>query len=329
VTPESAELTLEGAGVSRSRADELIARILPMLASTDVEHRVVDAPPFAAAVSIGDRVIVATTDGVGTKRSLMRGRMHDLGRDLVANNVNDVAALGARPLAFLDYLSCGSLELEWAQELMGGMVAACLDARCILLGGETAEHPGIQSASDIDLAGFAFGVTTRDRLVTGHLCRPGDAVVGVASAGPHASGFSLIRHAHARVGATVSDDFLAPTTVYSTAVAELCDQGVVKALANICDGGVSENIVRGLPARLGVRIDSAGWPLPAWVTVLTDLGCALPELRRSVNMGIGYALVVEPSDMAGVVQALRNHHLAAWRIGEVTLAGESERVEYA
>lgn len=329
MTPDTAALTLEGAGVSRSRADELLSRVMPLLASTDTEHRVVDAPPFAAAVSIGDRVIVATTDGVGTKRSLMRDRMRDLGRDLVANNVNDVAALGARPLAFLDYLSCGALGLEWAQDLLEGMVTACLDARCILLGGETAEHPGIQSPSEIDLAGFAFGITTRDRLVTGHRCLPGDVLVGIGSAGPHASGFSLIRHAHARAGAVVPDDFLAPTTIYSTAVADLCEEGVVGALANICDGGLTENVVRGLPAHLGVRIDTAGWPVPDWVSRLQDLGCALPELRRSVNMGIGYVVVVRSSDVEGVVRALHGHGLAAWRIGEVTPVEASGRVVYA
>jgi phosphoribosylformylglycinamidine cyclo-ligase len=328
VSDEQARLTLEAAGVDRPRAQTLLDRVLPLIAATDVDRRVVQTPPFAAAVRVGGQVIVATTDGVGTKRSLMRERMHDLGRDLVATNVNDVAALGARPLAFLDYLSCGRLGVDWAQELIEGMVAACHEAGCILLGGETAEHPGIQAESDLDIAGFAFGVTTPDRLVTGRSCRVGDLVIGVGSAGPHASGFSLIRYAHDRAGIPVPASFLAPTTVYSAAVADLCERGKVTALANICDGGLTENVVRGLPSGLGVRIDTSSWPLPPWVEGLLDLGCRLPELRRSVNMGVGYVVYVDTVDADHVLGALRSRDLAAWPMGEVVRAAGASRVAY-
>jgi phosphoribosylformylglycinamidine cyclo-ligase len=325
---DAAALTLRGAGVSRTLAEELVDRILPAVRGTDPDRIVLDVPPFAAAVRVGDLALVATTDGVGTKRALMRHRMAELGQDLVATNVNDVAALGVAPLLFLDYLSCGRLGLDWATELLTGMAAACRRAGCVLLGGETAEHPGIQGEDELDLAGFAVGVAPPARLVTGRRCEPGDAVVGIASAGPHASGFSLIRHAYAQAGRPVPDAVLAPTPIYSSAVTEACARFDVHALANICDGGLTENVVRGLPEHLGVRIRPAAWPRPEWVTALLGLGCAESELRASVNVGIGYVVVVGPAAAGGLLAALARRGLTAWTVGEVVPAG-GQRVRYA
>jgi phosphoribosylformylglycinamidine cyclo-ligase len=320
-------LTLRGAGVSRTLAEELLDRVLPAVRGTDVDRIVLDVPPFAAAVRVGDLALVATTDGVGTKRALMRHRMSDLGQDLVAINVNDVAALGVAPLLFLDYVSCGRLGLDWATDLLTGMAAACRTTGCVLLGGETAEHPGIQGPEELDLAGFAVGVAPPDRLVTGRRCEPGDVVVGLASAGPHASGFSLIRHAYAQAGRPVPEAFLAPTPLYCTAVADACARFDVHALANICDGGLTENVVRGMPEHLGVRIWPDAWPRPTWVTALLELGCVESELRASVNVGIGYVIVIGPGEAEALIAAVGARGMPGRRIGEVVPA-QADRVRY-
>jgi phosphoribosylformylglycinamidine cyclo-ligase len=318
-------LTLRNAGVSRPLADELIARVLPRMRATDLDGRMIPVPGFAAALEHGGDVLVLTTDGVGTKRVLMRERMRDLGRDLVATSVNDVTALGARPLAFLDYLSCGQLQLSWAVELLEGIADACLDAGCVLVGGETAEHPGVQGPDELDLAGFAVGTCPRDRLVTGAGVRPGDVVIGLASSGPHASGFSLIRHVFDRGDRPVPASFLEPTVLYGAAVEALREAVGVLAIANICDGGLTENVPRALPDELGAVLDPSAWPTPAWVRELVAMGCEPTELRASVNVGVGYTVVVGRGRAEAALGAVRSSGYTAWEIGEVTASGSAVR----
>jgi phosphoribosylformylglycinamidine cyclo-ligase len=328
---DGAPLTLHNAGVSRPLADELIARVLPRMRTTDRDRRLIPVPGFAGALALehGGDALVLTTDGVGTKRVLMLERMRDLGRDLVATNVNDVTALGARPLAFLDYLSCGRLELSWAVELLEGVADACLDAGCVLVGGETAEHPGVQRPDDLDLAGFAVGICPRDRLVTGAGVRAGDVVIGLASSGPHASGFSLIRHVFDRSGRPVPASFLEPTVLYGAAVAALRDTVEVLAIANICDGGLTENVPRAFSGALGAVVDPGAWPVPGWVRELVAMGCEPAELRRSVNVGIGYTVVVRRGQAGAALGAVRSAGYTAWEIGEVISAEPAgERVRY-
>jgi phosphoribosylformylglycinamidine cyclo-ligase len=321
-------LTLREAGVSRQLADELVARVLPHMRATDPDRRMIPVPGFAAALEHHGEVLVLTTDGVGTKRVLMRERMRDLGRDLVATSVNDVTALGAHPLAFLDYLSCGRLRLSWAVELLEGVADACLDAGCVLVGGETAEHPGVQGPDDLDLAGFAVGSCHRDRLVTGAGTRAGDVVIGLASSGPHASGFSLIRHVFGRGDRPVPASFLEPTVLYGAAVAALRETVEVLAIANICDGGLTENVPRALPDGLGAVLDPTAWPTPEWVQELVDMGCEPAELRRSVNVGVGYTVVVGRGRAESALAAVRSAGYTAWEIGEVTGSAAEERVRY-
>jgi phosphoribosylformylglycinamidine cyclo-ligase len=322
------DLTLAGAGVSRAAAAALIHQVLPMIRGTDPRGLVLDTADFAAAIRFGDQALVATTDGVGTKRTLMRHRMADLGRDLVAYNVNDIVAVGARPLLFLDYFSCGRLDPERARELFVGMVDACLASECVLLGGETAEHPGVQAPDAIDLAGFAVGVAPVDGLVSGASAAVGYPIVGIASTGPHASGFSLIRLAHATAGAEVPESMLDPTPVYVTAVLAVRGRCDVHAMAHICDGGLTENVPRSLPTALGAALRPAAWPRPSWVDELRGLGCAEEELRQTVNMGIGFTMVVSPGEEAAAVATLAEHGHRAWVIGEVVDAAGGARVRY-
>jgi phosphoribosylformylglycinamidine cyclo-ligase len=329
MSASGSSLTLQGAGVSRAAAERLIAVVRPLLRSTDTEGRAIDVPGFASAVRIGDLALVATTDGVGTKRALMSQRMSDLGRDLVAYNVNDVAVVGGRPLAFLDYLSWGRLDQHRAERLFEGMAAACIEAGCILLGGETAEHPGLQAPGDLDLAGFAVGIAPVDELVTGADAAPGDPIVGVASSGPHASGFSLIRHAFARAGRPVPETMLTPTPVYVPTIAALRERCRVRALAHVCDGGLVENVVRALPAGLGAELWPDALPRPAWFDELVGLGCAENELLATVNSGVGITVAVAPGDEATAVAAAADHGHRAHVIGRVVDVGDGPRVRYA
>jgi phosphoribosylformylglycinamidine cyclo-ligase len=322
-------LTLAEAGVSRSAAAELIRAVLPLVRGTDPRGTVLPTTDFAGAVRWGDQALVASTDGVGTKRTLMRDRMADLGQDLVAYNVNDVVAVGARPLLFLDYLSVGRIDPGRATELFVGMTRACRAADCVLLGGETAEHPGVQAPDEFDLAGFAVGVAPVGELVSGETAVAGYPVVGIESSGPHASGFSLIRLAHDRAGLPVAESMLRPTPVYVGGVRAVRARCDVHAMAHVCDGGLTENVPRGLPDRLGVVLRPAAWPRPAWVDELRRLGCAEDELRGTVNMGIGFTLVVAPDDVATAVSVLAEHGHRAWVIGEVTEAGPGARLRYA
>jgi phosphoribosylformylglycinamidine cyclo-ligase len=304
-------------------------RAAPLLLATDGDRRALDVPGFCSAIALpGGLALIATTDGVGTKRSLMADRLADLGRDLVAYNVNDVATVGVQPLAVLDYISVGALDVGRAHELLAGMADACRAAGCVLLGGETAEHPALQGPSDLDLAGFAVGIAPVTELVTGATVEPGDELVGLESGGPQASGFSLIRRAFAAAGRPVPDSFLAPTRVFVRAVAALragCD---VRAIANICDGGLTENVPRSLPQGLAAVLDPSSWPRPAWVDELAAIGCSEDELRRVVNMGIGYTFVVARGQAGDAVELLRDGGFEAWRIGTVETESGGGRARY-
>jgi phosphoribosylformylglycinamidine cyclo-ligase len=321
--------TLAAAGVSRAAAARLLEEVGPCLDSTDPDGRVLRLPGFSAAIEVGEGlVLAATVDGVGSKRTLMRDCPAELGRDLVAYNVNDLAAVGVRPLAFLDYLSADRLDVDFARQLLEGMAAACREAGCVLLGGETAEHPGIQGPGEVDVAGFAVGLARRDELVDGMRCRAGDAIVAIASAGPHASGFSLIRHAFARVGRPVPAGFLAPTPVLSPVIEAATRAAPVTALAHICDGGLTENLTRGMPEWLGAAIRLRSWPCPSWVEELLAVGCREDDLRSTVNVGVAFALAVSPGHEGSVLGVAAAAGHAAWTIGEVVRWEGGPRVAY-
>lgn len=321
---------------------------------------------FAAAVALppGIRapVLVSATDGVGTKVELARrmGRLGTIGADLVAMCVDDVVCHGARPFLFLDYLAVGRLDPDAVAELVGGIAAACAAVDCALVGGETAEHPGLMAPDAFDLAGFCLGLVEREELLDGSTARPGDAVVGIASSGLHANGYSLVRRVieeHALdlaeplaevvarapgpggvIGApwaTLGDALLEPTRLYARHVLEvraaLLERGLrLSGIAHVTGGGLPGNLPRAVLADLGVSVDPATWPVPAVIALVAALaGLDGPQTRATFNAGIGMALVVEPAAVDAAIELLAERGLPAWRIGEVVPAGETGPGRYA
>jgi phosphoribosylformylglycinamidine cyclo-ligase len=321
---------------------------------------------FAAALSLppGYRqpVLVMATDGVGTKVEIARrlGRHGTIGQDLVAMCADDVACHGARPWAFLDYVAVGRLDPAVVAEIVGGIAEACAQVGCTLAGGETAEHPGLMAADSFDVAGFCVGIVERDDLLDGSSARAGDAVVGIASSGLHANGYSLVRQVieerrldldaplrdlvrealgrevtAAPAGATATsradtlgDALLRPTTLYARPVLgarrRLAEQGHrIAGIAHVTGGGLPANLPRALPVELGIRVDPARWPVPDVIAAVAALaGLDGAEMRATFNAGIGMALVVEPAAAGPLVDDLAEHGLAAWVIGEVRPAAE-------
>jgi phosphoribosylformylglycinamidine cyclo-ligase len=244
-----------------------------------------------------ERLLAATTDGVGTKLMLSRraGRLFDAGRDLAAHCVNDVLTTGADPLFFLDYVASDSLDLEEVAELVEGAAAVCREAGCAILGGETAELPGTYRQGELDFAGTCVGLVRRADLIDGSRCEPGDIVLGLPSSGLHTNGFTLVRQL---VGDEEldADLLLEPHRLYVADVRELRRRANVKALAHVTGGGIIGNLSRVLPDGVGVEIDWDAWERPAVFAWLTDRGVPEEEQRRVFNVGVGMCAVVPERD---------------------------------
>jgi phosphoribosylformylglycinamidine cyclo-ligase len=289
----------EAAGVSLGKAEGVVERLRAAVASTGG-----NLGGFAGLYQLDDeRLLAATTDGVGTKLVLSRraGRLFDAGRDLAAHCINDVLTTGADPLFLLDYVASDSIDLEEVAELVEGAAAVCREAGCAILGGETAELPGVYREGELDFAGTCVGLLRRDELIDGMRCEPGDVVVGLPSSGLHTNGFTLVRRL---VG---DDDFdadllLAPHRLYVNELGELRSNADVKALAHVTGGGILGNLPRVLPKGVGVEIDWESWERPAVYNWLTERGVSEDEQRRVFNLGIGMCAVLPESDArAGTV----------------------------
>jgi len=289
----------EAAGVSLGKAEAIVERLRAAVASTGG-----DVGGFAGLYPLDEeRLLAATTDGVGTKLILSRraGRLYDAGRDLAAHCIDDVLTTGAEPLFFLDYVASDSLDLEEVAQLVEGAAAVCQEAGCAILGGETAELPGIYREGELDFAGTCVGLVRRADLIDGSRCAPGDVVLGLPSSGLHTNGFTLVRRL---VG---EDDFdvdllLAPHRLYFEEVRELRTRADVKALAHVTGGGILGNVPRVLPAGVGAEIDWESWERPQVFDWLSERGVPEDEQRRVFNLGIGMCAVVPPSDAgAGTV----------------------------
>jgi phosphoribosylformylglycinamidine cyclo-ligase len=243
-----------------------------------------------------ERLLAASTDGVGTKLVLARraGRLRDIGRDLAAHCVNDVLTTGADPLFFLDYVAAHRVDLAQVAELVTGAADVCRDAGCAIIGGETAEMPGVYRDEELDFAGTCVGLVRRRDLVDGSRARPGDLVLGLPSSGLHANGFSLVRRL---IGdeAFDSDLLLAPTRLYLEDVRALRARCDVRALAHVTGGGIAGNLARVLPDQVGARIDTGSWERPPVYAWLEEQGVPEAEQRQVFNLGIGYCAVV-PAD---------------------------------
>jgi phosphoribosylformylglycinamidine cyclo-ligase len=288
----------EQAGVSLTKAHEVVTRIRGAVDSTLGDRVVGGLGGFAGLFRLDDmRLLAATTDSVGTKLILARraGRLHEAGRDLAAHCVNDVVTTGAEPLFFLDYVAAGKLELDEVAELVEGAASVCRETGCAILGGETAELPGIYREGELDFAGTCVGLVRHDDLIDGSRCEAGDVVLGLPSAGLHANGFTLVRKVLGEE-AFDPDLVLAPTRPYLDDIRRLRASTDVRGLAHITGGGIPGNLARVLPAGLRARIDPAGWerhPVYAW---LDELGIDEDEQRRVFNLGVGFCAVVPPGD---------------------------------
>jgi len=283
----------EAAGVSLGKAEAIVERLRAAVASTGG-----DLGGFAGLYQLDDeRVLAATTDGVGTKLVLSRraGRLFDAGRDLAAHCINDVLTTGADPLFFLDYVASHSIDLEEVAELVEGAAAVCREAGCAILGGETAELPGVYREAELDFAGTCVGLVRRHDLIDGTRCEPGDIVVGLPSSGLHTNGFTLVRQLVGD-GDFDADLLLAPHTLYMDEVRALRSSADVKALAHVTGGGILGNLPRALPTGIGVEIDWESWERPAIYSWLTERGVSEDEQRRVFNLGVGMCAVVPESD---------------------------------
>jgi len=274
-------------------------------------------------------VLVSGTDGVGTKLRLaiQTGRHDTIGIDLVAMCANDVVVQGAEPLFFLDYFATGHLDIELATAVISGIVEGCAQAGAALVGGETAEMPGMYQGQDYDLAGFCVGVVEKEAIIDGRLVAEGDAVIGLASSGPHSNGYSLIRRLIAQAGASAStmldgrplfEQLLTPTRIYVKPLLALLPAVSVHALAHITGGGLTENIPRVLPVGLEVLLRRRSWPRPAIFDWLERTGAIAPsEMYRTFNCGIGMVLIVAAGAAEQALRLLRGQGEDALLIGEV------------
>ena len=323
------------AGVDIDAGDELVERIKPFARRTRIPEVLSDVGGFAGlcAVPAGieDPVLVSGTDGVGTKLKVafLTGVHDSIGFDLVGMCVNDIITCGARPLFFLDYFGTGKLDIGVAESVVKGIADACLASGCALLGGETAELPGMYAAGEYDLAGFAVGVVARKKIIDGKRVTPGDRVLGLASSGLHSNGFSLARKVlfdalglgvldvpEALGGPSVGEALLAPTRLYARHVKAVLEAGIdVRAMSHITGGGLPGNLPRVLPEGLGVKL-RAGWKRPPILELIASRVDEV-ELRRVFNLGIGFVLVVAPADEAAALAALLAIGEEAIDLGEI------------
>ncbi|MEM9010792.1 MAG: phosphoribosylformylglycinamidine cyclo-ligase [Pseudomonadota bacterium] len=341
MTSEDRPLTYAEAGVDIDAGNTLVGRIAPLAAATARAGTMSALGGFGAlfdprAAGFRDPVLVAATDGVGTKLrvAIESGDLSTIGIDLVAMCVNDLVCQGAEPLFFLDYFAAGTLDVEQAATVIGGVAEGCRQAGCALIGGETAEMPGLYAEGDFDLAGFAVGAFERGAGLPQGVAA-GDVLIGLPSTGVHANGFSLVRAAVARAGLTWADAapfanqslgeaLLVPTALYVEAAAQL--RGTAQALAHITGGGLTENVPRVLPAGLGAEIDLSAIALPpvfAWLREVTGIDTA--EMLRTFNCGIGMVAVVPEGEAE---DALASLGVGARIIGRVAEGEGSESVRY-
>lgn len=292
--------TYEQAGVSLAKADEIVDRLRAAVDSTGTAGATGSFGLFAGLFELdGGRLLAASTDSIGTKLILARraGRLSDAGACLAAHCINDVLTTGAKPLFFLDYVAAATIDVAAVAELVEGAARTCRAAGCAILGGETAEMPGVYHADEMDFAATCVGVVERDELIDGSGIQAGDAVLGFASSGLHENGFSLVRR-------LIGDDpfdadlLLPPTRLYVDEVAELRRRCHVKALANVTGGGIPGNLARILPPGLGAIVDPLSWERPPVYSWLTAQGVSEAEQRRVFNVGIGYCAVVGAADAA-------------------------------
>ena len=336
-------LTYRDAGVDIEAGDALVDRIKPLARSTDRKGTMGGLGGFGAlfdlkAAGFQDPVLVSSTDGVGTKLRLAIDANHHatVGIDLVAMCVNDLVVQGAEPLFFLDYFATGALDVAQAADVVSGIAEGCRQAGCALVGGETAEMPGMYHKGDYDLAGFSVGAAERGALLPSGDVGPGDVVLGLGASGVHSNGYSLVRRivqagnaglgdpAPFAAGKTLGEALLEPTRIYVKPVLALHRAGLIKAAAHITGGGLPGNLPRVLPEGMVAVVDAKAWPVPPVFAWLARTGGVEPEeMLRVFNCGIGMCLVVEEAKAEAATALLREQGETPYRIGRIE-AGEGE-----
>lgn len=319
------------AGVDIAGHERWVERLRPIAASASRPEVLAGVGPFAGlfdARRLEAPILVASADGVGSKVLLAAevGRWEGIGIDCVAMNVNDILTAGAEPLFFLDYLAVHRLEPHVLEALLAGLAAGCREAGCALLGGETAQLPDLYRPGELDVAGFCVGVVSADRVVDGSRVRPGDRIVGLASSGVHANGFSLVRRILKDAGGGPVEDLLRPTRIYVRPVLDLLRSGAdVRGMAHITGGGLPGNLPRALPAGLGAWLHPGAWPEPGVFGWLRQAG-GVPEeeMRRVFNLGLGFCLVLPPGEEEAACRMLQQRGVEAWVVGDV-VPGEGVR----
>ena len=341
IDPGPNSLSYRESGVDIDAGDALVERIKPFAKRTMRPEVLAGIGGFGALVEIGKRfkdpVLVAGTDGVGTKLllALALNRHDTVGIDLVAMSVNDVLVQGAEPLFFLDYFACGKLDVDVAASVIKGIAQGCEEAGCALIGGETAEMPGMYPDGKYDLAGFAVGVVEKSGIIDGRSIAAGDVVIGIASSGPHSNGFSLIRRIVEQSGADLRAPFdgvtlgaalLAPTRIYVKPVLALMHALPVKGMAHITGGGLLENVPRMLQPGLQARLSRSSWTRPPVFSWLQRHGnVADEEMHRVFNCGIGMVLVVASEHADRAIKALADGGERGLRIGTIVSLPAGER----
>jgi phosphoribosylformylglycinamidine cyclo-ligase len=319
--------------VDINAGDRLVENIKPYAKCTMRPEVLAGIGGFGALFEISKKyrnpVLVSGTDGVGTKLKLafQSGQHDSIGIDLVAMSVNDILVQGAEPLFFLDYFACGKLDVETATRVVKGIAKGCEQAGCALIGGETAEMPGMYPEGEYDLAGFAVGAVEKDQIITGLTIREGDAVLGLASSGAHSNGYSLIRKIIEKNNTDLSADFygkalidviMAPTRIYVKPLLELMKRLRVKGMAHITGGGLTENIPRVLPEGVTAILKRDAWDMPPLFHWLRQQGNVNEsEMQRVFNCGIGMAVIVAPELADTAMQLLRSAGETVWRIGTI------------
>jgi phosphoribosylformylglycinamidine cyclo-ligase len=327
-------LSYRDAGVDIDAGNALVEKIKSSVASTKRPGVLGSLGGFGGLFELPlDRykhpVLVSGTDGVGTKLKLaiQLGRHNTIGIDLVAMCVNDILVLGAEPLFFLDYYATGALDTSIAADVIEGIAEGCRQSGAALIGGETAEMPGMYQSGDYDLAGFCVGIVDKDRAIDGSKVKPGDVLIALASSGPHSNGYSLIRKIIEVSGSDLSEDcdgvsladaLLAPTNIYVSALKDIIETIDIHALAHITGGGLLENLPRVLPENTCGVINTNSWSMPAVFTWLQQNGnVEQTEMYRTFNCGIGMVVVVAEGDAATTLQMLEHSGTTAWQLGRI------------
>jgi len=333
-------MTYKDAGVDIDAGSALVDRIKPLVKRTHRPEVLAGLGGFGGLFALApekyhEPVLVSGTDGVGTKLMLAQqlGRHDSIGIDLVAMCVNDVLVQGAEPLFFLDYFACGRLDIDVASSVIAGIAEGCHQAGAALIGGETAEMPDMYPDGEYDLAGFCVGAVERSEMIDGSTIGAGDALIGIASSGPHSNGYSLIRKVldiagESDIGGRAADEvLLEPTRIYVNSILALMQQVTVKGLSHITGGGISDNLPRVLPENLHATVDTSTWQQGAIFDWLAEHGnISDVEMRRTFNCGIGMIVVVSDTECDSALSTLAGLGEKAWHIGQVV--ADAGQVQY-